>query len=173
MSLTEPLTVTEESSVTKPAVGDVIVSRGGVVSRVTWTLLDPTSPAASAATAVSTLLPSISGTETLNAPLLIGAPIPFTLTATAEALTVPFTVVGLWFKKVRFVGVVIDIEGGAFTVRVAVPETPDAAVIVVVPFPTPVASPPALMVATASFEDVHVTVEVMSRVLESANVPVA
>jgi hypothetical protein len=60
------------------------------------------------------------------------------------------------------------------TVSVADPLTvPDTAVIVVVPAPTPVASPPALIVPTLVAEDDHVEELVMSFVLPSLNVPLA
>ena len=60
------------------------------------------------------------------------------------------------------------------TVSVAVPETfPRAAVIVVVPVPEPVASPPVLIVATEVSAEVQVTLVVMVLVLPSLYVPVA
>jgi len=62
----------------------------------------------------------------------------------------------------------------ACTVKLALPETePLVAVIVVVPAATAVASPDAFMVATAVFEDDHVTWLVMFWVLLSEYVPVA
>jgi threonine dehydratase len=58
--------------------------------------------------------------------------------------------------------------GGGVTVRVVLPERlPEVAVIVVEPAATDVASPALLMVATAVFEELHVTDEMMSLVLLS------
>ena len=60
------------------------------------------------------------------------------------------------------------------TVKVVVPVTvPEAAVIVVVPSPAPVASPVEPIVATAVFEEDQVAVFVKSFVLPSLNEPVA
>ena len=54
--------------------------------------------------------------------------------------------------------VVVITSGAACTVRVLVAVTPlSAAEITVAPAETPVASPLVLMVATAVFEEVHVT----------------
>jgi hypothetical protein len=50
---------------------------------------------------------------------------------------------------------------------------PDAAVIVLLPAATPVASPPALTVATAGLEDLQLTWFVKFRVLRSGQTPVA
>jgi hypothetical protein len=65
---------------------------------------------------------------------------------------------------------VIDIEERVtdVTVRVVLPERlPEVAVMVVEPAATDVASPALLMVATAVFEELHVTDEMMSLVLLS------
>lgn len=56
---------------------------------------------------------------------------------------------------------VMPVSAGLLTVMVLVPETaPDVAVMVAVPFPTPVANPPVLMEATVLLLLVHVTVVV-------------
>jgi len=74
-----------------------------------------------------------------------------------------------------FAGVTaIDTSAGAVTVSVVEPLTaPEAALIVLVPAATPVANPPALIVATLVVCDVHVTVLVKFCVELSENVPVA
>ena len=62
----------------------------------------------------------------------------------------------------------------AVTVRVVEPFTlPKVALIVELPIPTPVAKPPVVIVATLVVSEFHVTVLVMSCVLESVYVPVA
>ncbi len=83
-------------------------------------------------------------------------------------------------KSVALLGVtVIPVSDAAFTVSVAVPDmdNPTAAVMVVVPAPTPVANPllppMLLMVATDVFEELQTTAAVMSCVEPSSNVPVA
>ena len=77
--------------------------------------------------------------------------------------------------KEEFAGfTAIDINAAGFTVIAVDPEIiPEAAVIVAVPAPALVARPPAAMVATAVWEDVHVAVLVRSCVLPSLKVPVA
>ena len=74
-----------------------------------------------------------------------------------------------------FAGVTaIDTSVGAVTVRVVVPlRAPEAALIVLVPAATPVANPPALIVATLVVCEVQVTVLVKFCVELSENVPVA
>jgi len=76
-----------------------------------------------------------------------------------------------------FAGVTaIDTSVGAVAVTVRVVEplmAPEAALIVLVPAATPVASPPALIVATLVVCEVHVTVLVKFCVELSENVPVA
>ena len=71
--------------------------------------------------------------------------------------------------------IVIDCRTAAVTVRmIEFDEIPPcAALILVVPVPVPVATPDALTVATAEFEDDHVTEFVRFCVLPSLNVPVA
>jgi hypothetical protein len=71
---------------------------------------------------------------------------------------------------------VTTIEASVATVTAifAVPFTPpEVAWIVVLPAPTPVARPPAPIVATPVFDEVHVTVAVRFCVVPSENVPVA
>ena len=59
----------------------------------------------------------------------------------------------------------IDTNTAAATVRVVLPVTPaEVALIWEVPWATPVARPPALMLATAVFDASHVAVLVKSRV---------
>jgi hypothetical protein len=74
-----------------------------------------------------------------------------------------------------FAGVTaMDCRVAAATVRVVEPETtPDVAVIVEVPTATPVAKPPAVIVAVAGVAELHVTLPVRFCVLLSLNVPVA
>jgi hypothetical protein len=73
-----------------------------------------------------------------------------------------------------FAGVTAIDTRGAVTVRVVVPCTaPEPAVIVVLPMATPLASPPALIVATPGTEELHVAVLVRFSVLPSLYVPVA
>ena len=64
--------------------------------------------------------------------------------------------------------------GGGVTAKVVVPLTaPEVAVMVVLPAPAPVASPPLLIVATFVAEEFHVAEFVRFCVLPSLNVPVA
>ena len=74
-----------------------------------------------------------------------------------------------------FAGVTaIDCSAAAVTVSTVEPVTaPSVALIVLVPAATPVASPPAVIVATAVVADAHVTWLVRFCVLLSLNVPVA
>ena len=68
----------------------------------------------------------------------------------------------------------IDVNTDAVTVSVAEPWiVPDVAVIVAVPFPTLVASPPLLTVAIVAADEVQVAVRVKFCVLLSLYVPVA
>ena len=71
-------------------------------------------------------------------------------------------------------GVTVKVAGVAgVNVNVVEPFTvPEVAVMVVVPTPTSVASPP-LMVATAGFEELQVAFAVMSLMVPSLNEPVA
>jgi hypothetical protein len=83
-----------------------------------------------------------------------------------------------WVAPILILGVggEIDMEDRVadFTVRVVLPERlPEVAVMVVVPVVTGVARPLALTVATAGFDELQVTWEVRSWVVESENVPVA
>jgi hypothetical protein len=80
----------------------------------------------------------------------------------------PFTIDG-------FAGVTaIDTSAGPLTVRVVVPLTPpEAACIWLVPAATPVANPPAVIVATPELCDVHVTEPLKFCVELSEKVPVA
>ena len=80
----------------------------------------------------------------------------------------PFTIDG-------FAGVTpIDVSVAAVTVRTVEPLTlPKVALIVEVPVPTPLAKPPAVIVATLVVADAHVTLVVMFCVVESLYVPVA
>ena len=71
-----------------------------------------TSPWLLRAAAVRMLFPSKRGNETLKCPELDGAEIPLTVTAAAGSLTVPVTVTGLEFIKLRLVGEVIAIVAG-------------------------------------------------------------
>ena len=68
-----------------------------------------------------------------------------------------------------FAGVTaIDCSSGAVTVKVVEPETePKVALIGLVPAPTPLARPAALIVAVAGVPEVHVTDPVMFCVVES------
>jgi len=69
---------------------------------------------------------------------------------------------------------VIEDKTGGVTVNVVVPLIePDAAWIVALPVPTPVAAPEALMVAAAVFNELQVADEVKFCVLPSVKVPVA
>jgi len=69
---------------------------------------------------------------------------------------------------------IVKLPVDELTVSVVNPEMPlSAAVIVVVPVAPAVASPVLLMLATLVAEEVQVTVEVMSLLLLSPNVPVA
>ncbi len=70
-------------------------------------------------------------------------------------------------KIVGLAGVtVMDVRVGACTVRVVLPVIPPkVAEIVLVPVATAVASPAAVMVATAVFEEAHATCPVMFCVL--------
>jgi hypothetical protein len=70
---------------------------------------------------------------------------------------------------VGFAGVTAtDCSAAAVTVNTVEPLTaPNVALIVLVPTPTPVANPPALIVATEVVADAHVTVLVMFCVLLS------
>jgi len=76
---------------------------------------------------------------------------------------------------VGFAGVTaIDTSVGAVTVSVVVPlMAPEAALIVLVPVPTPVANPPEVIVATVVVSELHVAVLVRFCVELSENVPVA
>src|SRR6266446_5061365 len=68
---------------------------------------------------------------------------------------------------------VIETNAGC-TVNVVAPEIlPRVALMVEVPTPTPVASPPLVIVATDVFDDIHVTVVVMVFTLPSVYIPVA
>src|SRR5687768_7374344 len=99
MSLMLPATEIEESVVSNLSGGEVIVTRGGVVSSVTSMLAVPTAPVGAVAVAVMTFGPSANGTGVLKTPLPAGATIVFTITVAAGSSTVPVTVVGLIFRK--------------------------------------------------------------------------
>ncbi len=92
------------------------------MSRVTSTLALPSFPPAFRATAVSVLLPSVKGTWTVKLPELAGAATPLTVTVAFGSLTVPRTVVGLIFVKLKFPGEVIVTIGAGTCVTLTVPE---------------------------------------------------
>ena len=120
MSLTVPATVTEFSVVTRLGEGVSIVTCGGAVSSVTVTLAEPAFPPAFFATAVNVLLPSVRGTKVENVPAESGAAIPLTVTVALGSFTVPRTVTGLVFVKLKFVGDVIVTRGAGISVRATV-----------------------------------------------------
>src|ERR1017187_6428597 len=94
ISFTMPDTEMEASVVTNWSGGEVIVTWGGVVSRVTW-MLAVLAPADVVAVAAMMLGPSSRGTERLKLPLPTGAARPLTVTVAVGSLTVPLTVMGL------------------------------------------------------------------------------
>ena len=68
----------------------------------------------------------------------------------------------------------IETSEGCWTVRPVEPLIrPDTAVMLVLPGPTPLAKPPALMVATETVDEVHVTEFVTSALAPLLYVPVA
>ena len=106
-SLARPVTVTVASVVTDASDGVSIVMCGGVVSNVIWTVAVLATPAELVATAVRTLSPSTNGTGIENRPELYTAGIPLMASVAPGSLMVPFTVTGVRFVTLRFVGLVM------------------------------------------------------------------
>src|SRR6202040_3174820 len=103
MSFTLPATEIDPSVVTNWSGGEVMVTCGGVVSSVT-VMLAVLTPAAVVAVAVVFFGPSARGSAMLKAPFETGAGMELTATFAVGSLTVPLTVVGLRFKKLRLTG---------------------------------------------------------------------
>src|SRR5262245_52881352 len=120
MSLTVPATVIALSVVMRFGVGVSIVTCGGDVSSVTVTLPEPAFPPAFFATAVNVLLPSTRGTSVVKVPPESGVAIPLTVTVAFGSLTVPRTVTGLVFVKLKFAGDVRVTRGAGIKVRATV-----------------------------------------------------
>src|ERR1043166_8217177 len=105
---TIPATVIDESVVTAPSAGAVIVTCGGVVSRITIRLSVLATPIPTLfATAVNVFVPSISGTDALNVAPVTCAVTPFTVTCALGFATVPLTIVGVVLKYADTAGDVI------------------------------------------------------------------
>ncbi len=113
-SLATPLTVRLAPGTTVPSAGLVIASVGGCVSRTTVTDDCDTLPAWSVATAVSTVLPSLSGTcGARNCPPVTLAAMPFTATlARCASDAVPVTSTATAASTVPAAGAPIATAGG-------------------------------------------------------------
>lgn len=91
-SLTRPVTATAGVETTAPSAGNVIETAGGVVSAMTRTAAVPMLPAASSATATSSLAPSCRPSSSMtNVPEPSCAATPLTRTERAAGETVPAT----------------------------------------------------------------------------------
>ena len=107
-----PAIAIDSPVVWNPSAGEVIETRGGVVSSVTVMLAVPAAPLGYVAVAAMIVGPSAIGKMMLNEPFDTGAGSELTVTVAAGSSTVPVTVVGLKFRYARFVGDVIVTVGG-------------------------------------------------------------
>src|SRR5216684_5851854 len=136
-SCTVPCTITGSEPSTAPAEGAAIERVGGVRSKVTWTVFVLTFPAASVATRVKVLGPSLDMvTLWLNAPLVTGAGLPLMVRVTgAASVTVPWTICVAWFVINPSGGVVTVMTGGTESMTTgtwAVPTFPAASWLVAI-----------------------------------------
>ncbi|MEX2205980.1 MAG: hypothetical protein WEF50_07090 [Myxococcota bacterium] len=109
-SVTVPLTTTESAAVSKPSAGVVIVTTGGVVSRVTPTCA-LAEPAALVAVAMSVFAPSARGTTALYVDPESVAATPFTLIETPAPLKLPVTATEAVASSAALAGDPIEIVG--------------------------------------------------------------
>jgi hypothetical protein len=97
-SLMMPATEIALSAVTNLSGGDVMVTCGGVVSKVAVMLAVPTAPSGDVAVAVMMFGPSARGSAIVKAPFAVPAGTELIETIAVGSSTLPLTVVGLMFR---------------------------------------------------------------------------